>query len=80
MIDAATVNSLELIQNLQNTKSKDCLLGFLNENQTPMGTRLLRSNILQPSTDAHVLNLRYEVLGELTLKEEMFTTVRKCEL
>lgn len=79
MIDSATINSLELIQNLQNSKSKDCLLGFLNENKTPMGTRLLRSNILQPLTEACVLHLRYEVLVELTLKEEMFIEVRKCK-
>ena len=50
MIDISTIASLELIQNLQDTRSKDCLFGLLNRTLTPMGTRILRSNILQPST------------------------------
>ena len=77
LIDLPTIVSLELIQNLQNAKSKDCLFGILNETLTPMGSRLLRSNILQPSTDVFKLNERYDALGELTLKEDMFFGVRQ---
>jgi DNA mismatch repair protein MSH4 len=76
-IDLSTIISLELIQNLQNTKSKDCLLGLLNETLTPIGSRLLRSNILQPSTEPDKLNGRYDALEELTTKEEMFYSVRQ---
>lgn len=77
LIDLSTIVSLELIQNLQNARSKDCLFGILNETLTPMGSRFLRSNILQPSTDAEKLNERYEALGELALKDEMFFAVRQ---
>lgn len=77
LIDLATIVSLELIQNLQNARSKDCLFGVLNETLTPMGSRFLRSNILQPSTDTAKLNERYGALSELTLKEEMFFEVRQ---
>lgn len=77
MIDLSTIISLELIQNLQNAKSKDCLFGLLNETQTPMGSRLLRSNILQPSTDAEKLSARYDAVEELSTKEEMFYSVRQ---
>ena len=77
LIDLSTIVSLELIQNLQNAKSKDCLFGVLNETLTAMGSRFLRSNILQPSTDAGKLNQRYEALGELTQKEGMFFEVRQ---
>ncbi|KAF2185031.1 hypothetical protein K469DRAFT_577714 [Zopfia rhizophila CBS 207.26] len=76
MIDISTIYSLELIQNLQNPKSKDCLFGLLNETLTPMGSRLLRSNILQPLTDRETLNTRYDALEELTTKEEMFFATR----
>ena len=76
-IDVSTVRSLELIQNLQNPRSKDCLFGLLNHNLTPMGARLLRSNILQPLTDAKTLELRYEALEELTAREEMFFATRQ---
>ena len=76
MIDLSTIASMELIQNLQNTKSRDCLFGLLNETLTPMGARFLRSNILQPSTDAEKITKRQEALTELTSKEDMFFGVR----
>jgi DNA mismatch repair protein MSH4 len=76
MMDMSTIYSLELVQNLQNVKSRDCLFGLLNETLTPMGGRLLRSNILQPLTDADTLNSRYDALQELTTKEEMFFATR----
>jgi DNA mismatch repair protein MSH4 len=80
MIDVSTIYSLELVQNLQNQKSRDCLFGLLNETLTPMGARLLRSNILQPLTEPETLNSRYDALEELTTKEGMFFATRasKC--
>ncbi len=77
MIDLSTIRSLELIQNLQFSKSKDCLFGLLNETLTPMGARLLRSNILQPLTDREVLKRRFDALQELTIKEDMFAAARQ---
>lgn len=78
MIDVSTIRSLELIQNLQSSKSKECLLGLLNETCTPMGTRMLRSSILQPSTQIeHTLKPRLDALDELTMKEDMFFEIRK---
>ncbi|KFY91214.1 hypothetical protein V498_05568 [Pseudogymnoascus sp. VKM F-4517 (FW-2822)] len=63
MIDLSTIQSLELIQNITNVKSKDCLFGLLNETLTPMGSRMLRSNILQPSTQDDILKNRYEAVA-----------------
>ncbi|KAF2993307.1 MutS protein msh4 [Curvularia kusanoi] len=76
MIDVSTIYSLELVQNLQDPRSKDCLFGLLNETLTAMGARLLRNNILQPLTDRGVLNDRYSAIEELTTKEEMFFATR----
>ncbi|KAL7629513.1 MutS protein msh4 [Parahypoxylon ruwenzoriense] len=79
MIDISTIKSLELIQNLQNAKSKDCLFGLLNETLTPMGSRMLRSNILQPSCQVdNTLIPRYDALDEVTIKEDMFFEIRKA--
>ncbi|KFY04491.1 hypothetical protein O988_00757 [Pseudogymnoascus sp. VKM F-3808] len=78
MIDLSTIQSLELIQNITNVKSKDCLFGLLNETLTPMGSRVLRSNILQPSTQESLLKNRYEAVGELASKEEMFFDTRNA--
>ncbi|CAD0110364.1 unnamed protein product [Aureobasidium uvarum] len=77
-IDLSTIRSLELIQNLQNQKSPDCLFGILNETLTPMGSRLLRSNVLQPLTDQQTLETRYDALEELTTKEDMFFATRSA--
>jgi DNA mismatch repair protein MSH4 len=77
MIDLATIQSLELIQNLHNVKSRDCLFGLLNQTLTAMGGRLLRSNILQPLTDVNVLNGRYDAVDEFSKREEMFFATRE---
>lgn len=78
MIDISTIQALELIQNLYVAKSKDCLFGQLNETLTPMGSRMLRSNILQPTTQVeYTLIPRFDALDELTAKEDMFFEIRK---
>ncbi|KAI1821253.1 muts domain V-domain-containing protein [Xylaria intraflava] len=79
MIDLSTIHSLELIQNLHEPRSKDCLFGLLNECLTPMGSRMLRSNIIQPSSQVeNTLMPRYDALEELTTKEDMFFEIRKA--
>ncbi|KAI4198054.1 MAG: hypothetical protein LQ348_002086 [Seirophora lacunosa] len=78
MIDLSTIASLELIQNLQNPKSKDCLFGLLNHTLTPMGSRLLKSHILQPSTNAEILEKRYVAVEELASREDVFFAVRQA--
>ena len=78
MMDVSTIYHLELIQNLHDAKSKNCLFGLLNETQTPMGARLLRSSILQPLTSHSALEYRYDALEELTSKEEIFFSVRQA--
>lgn len=80
MIDLSTIASLELIQNLQNQKSKHSLFGLLNETLTAMGARFLRSNILQPSTDTRKIRDRHEALEEITTKEELFFAIRNCTI
>jgi DNA mismatch repair protein MSH4 len=77
MIDLSAIASLELIQNLRQVKSKECLFGFLNQTQTPMGTRMLRANILQPFTQPDDIQPRYDALEELSTNEDMFHEVRK---
>ncbi|KAI1264271.1 DNA mismatch repair protein Msh4 [Xylariaceae sp. FL1019] len=79
LIDISTIHCLELIQNLQDARSKDSLFGLMNETITPMGSRMLRSNILQPSSQVErILMPRYDAVDELTVKEDMFFEIRKC--
>ncbi|XP_033098705.1 mutS protein homolog 4-like [Anneissia japonica] len=72
MIDASTAKNLELVQNLRDPRSDDTLYGVLNCTKTVGGARLLRSNILQPLYDQETINMRLEVVSELTQNEELF--------
>lgn len=76
MIDLSTIASLELVQNLQHVKSKECLFGLLNETLTPMGARFLRSNILQPSANTGKIEKRHEAVSELVSRHDMLFAVR----
>ena len=78
LIDFSTVHSLELIQNLQDPKSPDCLFGLLDNTLTAMGARLLRASILQPLTDLSTLNARLDSVEEFTQHEEMFSQARQA--
>lgn len=80
LIDVSAVQSLELICNLNSSKSKDHLLGFLNHTLTPIGFRLLRNNVLQPSTLPDVILARSEAVQELVTNEEMFRELRKGKI
>ncbi|KAF7589972.1 MutS protein msh4 [Aspergillus hancockii] len=61
-----------------NASSKESLLGLLNETLTPVGGRLLRANILQPSTETSKLLARYDAVEDLSTKEEMFVSIRQA--
>jgi len=80
MIDLSTIANLELVQNLQNAKSKHCLFGLLNETSTRMGARLLKNNVLQPSTDRAKIEKRWAAVNELSTKEELFFSLRGGKL
>ncbi|KKK23496.1 DNA mismatch repair protein [Aspergillus ochraceoroseus] len=77
-IDLSTIGSLELMKNLHNARSNESLFGHMNATLTPMGARLLRANILQPSTEEFKLVERYEAVEDLSTKEEMFSSVRQA--
>lgn len=77
VIDLSTVRNLELAQNLQTPKSADCLYGLLNNTVTPMGARLLRSSIMQPLTEAPILDDRLDAVEELAQNMEMYSETRK---
>ncbi|KAI6778028.1 uncharacterized protein J7T54_005815 [Emericellopsis cladophorae] len=78
MIDISAFQSLEIMQNARDPKSKESLFGLLNQTTTPMGTRMLRRNMLQPPTHVEaVVRPRHDALEELTTNEELFQDVRR---
>ncbi|KAL7960411.1 muts domain V domain-containing protein [Trichoderma compactum] len=79
MIDISAMQSLEVMRNLKSAKSKECLFGLLNHTLTPMGSRVLRNNMLQPPTDFDgFIKTRYDALEEMVTNEEMFHEIRKA--
>jgi DNA mismatch repair protein MSH4 len=49
-IDRRTAMHLELIGNVRTGSQKESLFGTIDHTKTVVGARLLRSNILRPST------------------------------
>ncbi|KAH6608512.1 DNA mismatch repair protein [Trichoderma cornu-damae] len=78
MIDISAMQSLEVMRNMKSAKSKECLFGLLNHTRTPMGSRVLRNNLLQPPTNFDgFIKTRYDALEEMVTNEEMFHEIRK---
>lgn len=77
MIDISAIKSLELIQSVDQGAKQASLLGLMNSISTPMGLRLLRTNILQPSTQVErVIEPRLEAVEELVSDVDMFNELR----
>ncbi|KAK1488841.1 MutS domain V [Colletotrichum abscissum] len=77
MIDVSAIMSLEILQNRRHAASSDSLYGVLKHTLTPMGGRVLRSNLLQPSTlKESYLEPRFAALEELLANQDMFAEVR----
>ncbi|KAK3309797.1 muts domain V-domain-containing protein [Chaetomium strumarium] len=76
-LDRATISSLELFQNTRNAKGvSSTLFGLLNNSLTPQGRRMIRSAVLQPSTNRDEIVARHEAVEELSSNEDLFTEVR----
>ena len=76
MIDISAFQSLEIFRNMNSAKSKETLMGLLNHTLTPMGYRLLRNSVLQPSTQREMILSRSETVEELADNEGMFREIR----
>ncbi|WWD03136.1 hypothetical protein V865_001183 [Kwoniella europaea PYCC6329] len=75
-IDTDTAKSLELVKNTLTNTTKDTLYGTLNKCFTPMGSRLLRGNILQPSNIQHTIEGRLDAVQELLSSPEKLKSIR----
>ncbi|KAK4239418.1 hypothetical protein C8A03DRAFT_42962 [Achaetomium macrosporum] len=76
-LDRSTISSLELFQNIRNAKGvSSTLFGLLNNALTPQGRRMIRSALLQPSTNRDEITARHQAVEELSSNEDLFTEVR----
>lgn len=65
LIDAATVNNLELTGSLRENNSRWTVLTILDRTLTAMGGRLLRAWLLQPLMDVNRIVERHDAVQEL---------------
>ncbi|XP_062490045.1 mutS protein homolog 4 isoform X2 [Pezoporus occidentalis] len=72
MIDTSSAQNLELVINNRDSRNGHTLFGVLNYTKTPGGSRRLRSNILEPLTDAETINTRLDCVQEFLQDEELF--------
>ena len=75
VIDRRTAINLELISNARSGSQKDSLFGAINYTKTVVGARLLRSEILRPSTDLVTLQMRLDCVESLIGNNKVFTAL-----
>ena len=75
VIDRRTAINLELISNARSGSQKDSLFGAINYTKTVVGARLLRSEILRPSTDLATLQMRLDCVESLVGNNKVFTSL-----
>lgn len=69
-VDIESARSLELVVS-QSKQSIVSLLGTMNRCLTPMGRRLLRASILQPSCDERLIADRQSCVAELVANQSL---------
>ncbi|WP_405328103.1 DNA mismatch repair protein MutS [Ruminobacter sp.] len=62
-LDANSQRNLELVENLQGGQTHT-LASVLDRCVTPMGSRMLKRNLLQPPKDLHVIAGRHDLIAE----------------
>lgn len=71
LLDEATVNNLELIQNQQDGSKNRTLFSVLNHTKTPMGRRTLERNLLQPLINRTAIEERLNLVDFFYQRAEL---------
>jgi len=77
-IDPATVQNLELVSCIDSRGiggNNGCLFGAINNTVTGVGSRLLRANIMAPTTCKETISARLDLLDKFLNSEPMFYCV-----
>src|SRR2546430_5745997 len=74
LIDAATQNNLELVES--RSARDTSLLAVLDQTNTPMGARKLRSWIVQPLRDLTELGCRQQMIADLLAEPDLLDSIR----
>lgn len=77
-IDHNTSKYLELVYNARNVDSYQNLFGILNYTKTKAGSKMLRSNLLQPLYDLEKIELRLEAVDSLIQDQSFLIDLQNC--
>ena len=76
--DANTARNLELVETLRTRERQYSLLWLLDKCKTAMGSRTLKSNILNPLTDKKEIERRYDMVSLLSTEFILRDDLIKC--
>lgn len=65
ILDTVSVRNLELIRNLRDNRRSGSLLDVIDHTVGPMGSRLMKSWLLQPLLDGAAISVRQDAVAEL---------------
>ena len=65
VLDQTTLRNLEVLRSVMDGGQKNTLVSILDRTLTPMGSRLLRKWLTEPSTDVAVIEARLDAVEEL---------------
>ncbi len=71
IVDASTRRNLELTATLRDNRREGSLLALLDRTRTAMGSRMLRSWLLQPLLDVRRISARLDAVDDLTINRLM---------
>lgn len=74
-IDRTTMWQLELLANSKTGKSKNSLIGTIDNTKTSVGSRLLRSNLMAPPMNVGTINSRLELVETFLSSADFFFNV-----
>ena len=79
--DVNTKKNLELVETLRNRERQFSLLWLLDKCKTAMGSRYLKHSILNPLTDKHEIERRYDLVSllstEFIIRDDLITALEQ---
>lgn len=76
-LDVTARRNLELTESIHRREGKGSLLWVLDQTETAMGKRLMRSYVENPLTNLNAIQLRLNCVGELFEQPELLESIRE---
>ncbi|UCD34660.1 MAG: DNA mismatch repair protein MutS [Nitrospiraceae bacterium] len=78
LLDAITLKNLEVTRNMRTGGTEGSLLQVMDETETPMGGRLLRSWIINPLMEVEEIRLRQDAVAALLDDPGRLSKIQSC--